>query len=72
MPTNTTNKGGINLLDGVENLLQSMELRFMLRTLNDISPAGDLKVGKADTRIPYRETRVSRGCCRAIAGGWLL
>jgi len=25
-----------NLLRGVENLLQSMELRFMLRTLNDI------------------------------------
>jgi len=33
---NAINKRARNPLRGVENLLQSMELRFMLRTLNDI------------------------------------
>jgi hypothetical protein len=36
MPANTNKQGGVNRLRGVENLLQSMELQFMLRTLNDI------------------------------------
>jgi hypothetical protein len=36
MPANTNKQGGVNLLRGAENLLQSMELQFMLRTLNDI------------------------------------
>jgi len=36
MTANTINKRSLNLLRRVENLLQSIELQFILRRLNDI------------------------------------